>query len=364
MYSAVVFGLGGLILGLLYLGIRWQLAHDTHTIQVVRGALVSWGGRTMIVPQIEEAQVRSLENLFNQVVIDRMADLTLIAFGFLFLLSMFVGWILAGRALAPIARITEVAEEIQASDLSRRIALQGPDDELKRLAGTFDRMLARLEQAFSSQRRFLADTSHDLRTPLAAIRSNVEVSLADNDTDGAEWRATGEIVARNAERMSNMIDGLLATARLQNRQAAQVEIDLGRMVAEAADDVRASAAEHHVELKATTASVTVNAEPVALRRAFDNLLDNALKASPADSTVLLASGLKEGWAFLAVADEGPGFEPGEPGNGLGLSIVRQVAEGHGGEFHVHAGPSGSTCVVWIPYRGEGQPPADDPLASI
>jgi signal transduction histidine kinase len=143
-----------------------------------------------------------------------------------------------------------------------------------------------------------------------------------------------------------------------------VEIDLGHMVAEAADDGRATAAERGIELKATTPSITVNAEPVALRRALDNLLDNALKASPPESTVLLASGAKDGWAFLAVADEGPGFEPSEPGNGLGLSIVRQVAEGHGGEFHVHALSRGSTCVVWLPYRGEGRPPAEDPLASI
>ncbi len=173
----------------------------------------------VILPHYEEIEVRAIESIYNEIVLDEVARFTLIAIGLLFLLSLIVGWIMSGRVLKPVGEITAVAREIQASDLSRRIALEGPDDELKRLADTFDEMLRRLDIAFASQRQFLADTSHDLRTPLTVIRSNVELVAADSDADVEDWRRAGAVIQRNAEKMSEMIQGLLATARLQTGRA-------------------------------------------------------------------------------------------------------------------------------------------------
>jgi signal transduction histidine kinase len=362
LYSAVVFGLGGIILGLLYIAVRWQLTSQTETRLVIRGQQVQLGQFQLIVdPRLEEAQVRTLESMFNQFVLDQLARYTLLAIGLLFLISLVVGWVIAGRALAPVDRISQVAREIEASDLSRRIALPGPDDELTRLASTFDGMLDRLEGAFKSQRQFLADTSHDLRTPLSVIRSNVEVALDDPTPTVEEWKATGEIVVRNAERMGTMIDGLLAAARFQNGQAAMVTIDLAGLTREVAGDLTASAAVTDIALGVMSDPVLVQAEPVSLTRALGNLIDNALRMAPPGSDLRIASGQVDGWAYLAVADQGPGFDLARTASGLGLSIVEQVTQLHGGRFTVFSRKSpsgGSTTVIWLPTDGTSGPPPD------
>ena len=126
------------------------------------------------------------------------------ALGMLFVGSLGVGWFAAGIVLRPIERITRVAREIQATDLSRRINLRGPNDELRRLADTFDAMLARLDAAFESQRRFIQEASHELRNPLAVIRTNVEVAMADPDASKKSSRELGAVVGRTAERMSTL----------------------------------------------------------------------------------------------------------------------------------------------------------------
>ena len=366
LYSAVVFGLGGVILALLYVAVRWQLTSQTETRLVIRGQQVQLGQFQLIVdPRLEEAQVRTLESMFNQFVLDQLARYTLLAIALLFLISLVVGWVIAGRALAPVDRISQVAREIEASDLSRRIALPGPDDELTRLASTFDGMLDRLERAFKSQRQFLADTSHDLRTPLSVIRSNVEVALDDPTPTVDEWRATGEIVVRNAERMGTMIDGLLAAARFQNGQAVMVAIDLADLTREAAGDLTASAATTHVALGVISDPAVVQGEAASLTRALGNLIENALRVAPSGSDLRIASGQVDGWAFLAVADQGPGFDPARTGSGLGLSIVEQVAQLHGGRFIVFPRESigrGSTTVIWLPTdTTTGPPPIENPV---
>ncbi|MGH8927448.1 MAG: sensor histidine kinase [Acidimicrobiia bacterium] len=368
LYSAVVFGLGGLVLGLVYMAVRWQLTRQTETRLVIRGQQVQLGQFNLIVdPRLEEAQVRTLESLFNQFVLDQLARYTLVALALLFLISLIVGWVIAGRALAPVDRITQVAREIEASDLSRRIALPGPDDELSRLASTFDGMLDRLQRAFDSQRKFLADTSHDLRTPLTVIRSNVEVTLDDPTPSVEEWRVTGEIVARNAERMGTMIDGLLAAARFQNGQAAMVKVDLAELTAEVAGDLTATAGNAGIEIEVLSGRAIVQADPVSLTRALGNLVDNALRVAPAGSRLRIGSGRTDGWAFLAVADQGPGFDPTETAGGLGLSIVEKVAQLHGGAFSILSRQSadpGTTTVIWLPVDMANLPavPVGDPLA--
>ncbi|HSL26601.1 MAG TPA: ATP-binding protein [Acidimicrobiia bacterium] len=370
LYSGVVFGLGGLVLGLVYVAVRWQLTRQTETRMILRGQQLQMGQFQLIIdPRLEEAQVRTLESLFNQFVLDQLARYTLVALGLLFLISLVVGWVIAGRALAPVNRITQVAREIEASDLSRRIALPGPDDELTRLAGTFDAMLDRLEGAFASQRRFLADTSHDLRTPLSVIRSNVEVTLDDPEASSDEWRRTGEIVARNAAAMGSMIEGLLAAARFETGQAAMVGVDLAALVTQAADDHEAAAAAAGVKIDLVTRPVQVQGDPLSLRRAVGNLIDNALRVAPAGSLLTIGAGRVDGWGFLGVADQGPGFrtpseEPGLRGPGLGLSIVEQVAQLHGGRFAVFSRelePTGTTMIVWMPINGGENPPSINPL---
>jgi signal transduction histidine kinase len=355
-YSAVVFGLGGALLGLVYLALRRWLRSQTMTQYVWTGRPVFRDGVQIgVVPSLEAHEMRMIESVYNEIVLNEVARFTIFALIALFLLSLVVGWVMSGRVLKPVEEITVVAREIQASDLSRRIALEGPDDEITRLASTFDGMLERLDQAFSSQRRFLADTSHDLRTPLAVIRSNVEV-VADDETSKVEdWQEVGAIVRRNVEKMSEMIDGLLATARLQTGKAQAVALNLADLVEAKAAELEKLVAEMHIGLETATAPAPVEGVEVSLDRAFTNLLDNAIGVSTPGSRIRIGAGVVDEWAWMAVSDQGPGL-PEEPEGGrigLGLAIVEQIAQAHGGavmSFDGH-GRVGTTMVIWLPTPG-------------
>ncbi len=363
-YSAVVFGLGGALLALVFFAIRRMLRNQTMTQYVITGEPVFVDGVLIgRVPTLQEHELRTLESLFNEHVLDELARFTVFSLIALFMLSLGVGWVMSGRFLKPVEEITDVASDIQASDLSRRINLEGPDDEMTRLAATFDRMLERLDQAFSSQRRFLADTSHDLRTPLAVIRSNVEVVASEEDATVEDWREVGDIVTRNAKKMSEMIHGLLAAARLQTGKAQAVTFDLSSIVDTKVAEYQKMAELNSVEIEAHHTSAILEGNEVALDRALSNLLDNALGVSKPGDTIRVGCGIDGGWAWLAVEDEGPGL-PDEPDGGragLGLSIVEQIADGHSGSLESQPGPDGvgTTMVVWLPTSDAGPSHPDD-----
>jgi signal transduction histidine kinase len=359
-YTAIVFGLGGALLGLVYLALRNWLRGQTMTQYV-------WSGRPVVVdgvevgvlPTLATREVRMIESVYNEIVLNQVAKWTIVALVALFLLSMVVGWVMSGRVLRPVEEITNVARDIQASDLSRRIGLEGPDDEITRLAATFDSMLERLDRAFASQRRFLADTSHDLRTPLAVIRSNVEVVADDEAATVGDWREVGGIVQRNTEKMSEMIDGLLATARLQTGKAQAVALSLEDLVVSKGSEYSKPLAEKGISLVIDAAPALVEGVAVSLDRALTNLLDNAIVVSEAGSEITIGSGMDDDWAWMAVTDRGPGL-PEEPEGGrigLGLSIVEQIAEAHAGSLVSTPGPdgAGTTMTIWLPGPGADGP---------
>jgi signal transduction histidine kinase len=364
-YSAVVFGLGGTLLGLVYLAVQNRLRASTVPPGFISGRSVLLDtGEQVTIPELTQLEVRAIESVFRQTVLDEVGRYSVIGLVVLFVLSLAVGWVMSGRVLKPIEEITEVARRIQAFDLSDRIALTGPDDELKRLADTFDRMLDRLDRAFTSQRRFLADTSHDLRTPLTVIRSNVELVSEDRDATVGDWHRAGEIIHRNAEKMSRMIDDLLAAARLQAGKAQAVTIDLEDLVLAKADEYGPVAEDAGLRLAVVTDSIRVDGVEMSLDRALTNLLDNARKVAPPGSTLTIGCGRQDAWAWLAVADQGPGLaEEISQIVGLGLSIVFGIAEGHGGTVGSFENPGGGTVmVVWIPLGPHaGNPPRTSPL---
>lgn len=367
-YSAVVFGLGGAILGLIYLVVRNRLqVSGTPTTGMSGRTVLLDTGELVTLPEMSDLQVRAVETLFRDSVLAAVGRYSVIALVALFFLSLAVGWIMSGRVLRPIDEITALASRIQAFDLSGRIGLQGPDDELKRLADTFDRMLDRLDRAFTSQRRFLADTSHDLRTPLTVIRSNVELVSEDPDATVEDWKRAGEIIQRNAEKMSRMIDDLLAAARLQAGKAQAVTLDLEDIVLAKADEYAPVAEDAGLRLRVVSSSVTVDGVEMSLDRALTNLLDNARKVAPPGSTITLGCGRTGDWAWLAVADQGPGLSDDiSQIIGLGLSIVFGIAEGHGGTVTSYPNKGGGTVmVVWIPLvEHPGNPPRTSPLEPL
>jgi signal transduction histidine kinase len=356
-----VFGIGGALLGLVYLAIRSQLHQQTMTTQLLtRQEVTLESGQVVFLPRLAEVEVRAIESIFNELVLNEVARFMVIALGVLFLVSLAVGWVMSGRVLRPVEEITDVARDIQASDLSRRIALTGPDDEIKRLADTFDGMLDRLDRAFSSQRQFLADTSHDLRTPLTVIRSNVELVADDPDADIGDWRRAGGIIKRNAEKMSRMIEDLLAAARLQAGRAQTVTVDLGALVRAKVEEYQSVAAAKDVMVVATAGTALIQGVEVSIDRALSNLVENACRVAPRGSTITIGSGVQDGWAWLGVVDEGPGLGiPPSDTVGLGLSIVGQVAEMHGGVLATDSSPgTGTRMVIWLPGEGAEPSPPD------
>ncbi len=372
LYSGVLFVVAALLVAGLYIGLSLSLRDQPlsqggairATVPINDGSQTE--ERTFVDAQAFERQVneRTLRNLRN---------FSLGALAALFVASLAVGWVIAGRVLAPIAHITQVAREIQAAELSRRIELDGPDDELKRLADTFDSMLARLDVAFASQRRFVADASHELRTPLAIIKTNLELALTDEDgTDESRARAAA-VIERAIDRMARLTDDLLALARLDAPAAGREPVPLVQVVADARDEFAAAAAARNVALEAADGpGWVVSGDRDVLKRAVVNLLDNAVRVAPPGSSVRLDHGEEDGWAWLAVSDEGPGIAPEhlesifdrfwradeartrpDGGSGLGLAIVRQIAEAHGGSIEVHSQTGeGATFVLRLPLRAE------------
>ena len=192
------------------------------------------------------------------------------------LLSLGLGWLIAGRVLRPVHRMTTTARHLSESNLHERIDLDGPDDELKELADTFDAMLDRLETAFSAQRRFVADASHELRTPLSIIRAEVDVTLADPDATPGELRAMAEAIRDATKRTERLIDSLLVLARSDAGSLASEPCDLAAMVRSAAERVAPAADAPELGLDLELEPALVDGDRPLLERMVANLVDNAV----------------------------------------------------------------------------------------
>ncbi|MCQ4083015.1 HAMP domain-containing histidine kinase [Streptomyces sp. RB6PN25] len=283
----------------------------------------------------------ALTNLLRHALL-ALLGLSVIAFAF--------GYVMAGRVLAPLGRITRTARSVAGSDLSRRIEMDGPDDELKELADTFDDMLDRLARSFESQRRFVANASHELRTPLAINRTLLEVQLADPNAS-ADLQQLGKTLLATNLRSEQLVEGLLLLARSDNEVVERKAVDLAEAAAQAVDQSRAEAQERGVGLRnGDLAPAVVQGSGVLLERIALNLVQNAVRYNvPEDGWVEVTTGVEAGQAYLVVANTGPVvpayeldniFEPfrrlrtertgSDKGVGLGLSIVRSVARAHGG----------------------------------
>ncbi|MFJ6635249.1 sensor histidine kinase [Streptomyces sp. NPDC091376] len=272
-----------------------------------------------------------------------LLGLSVIAFAF--------GYAMAGRVLSPLGKITRTARRVVGSDLTRRIELDGPDDELKELADTFDEMLDRLERAFSAQQRFVANASHELRTPLAINRTLLEVQLSDPEAP-PELQQLGKTLLATNERSEQLVEGLLLLARSENQIVERKPVDLAEVAGRAVDQTRTEAEAKGVEIRGERALAVVQGNGVLLERIALNLVQNAVRYNIAEGGwVDVTTGIQHGQAVLVVANTGPVvpayeidnlFEPfrrlrqertgSDKGVGLGLSIARSVARAHGGRI--------------------------------
>jgi signal transduction histidine kinase len=285
------------------------------------------------------------------------------------IVSVAVGWWMAGRVLSPLHRITATARRLSLSNLNERIALTGPRDELKELADTFDAMLDRLERSADGQRRFVANASHELRTPLAIQRAAIEIGLDDPTPERlAEVRQDLLTANRRSERL---IDGLLTLAQGDRGLEVHEQVPLDAIVHQVASEAPTG----DVTLTVNVQPVTVSGDPVLLSRLVGNLLDNALRYNRPGGGVwisLTAAGTLNISNTGAVIPEdriGELFEPfrrlqptrtgSADGAGLGLSIVNSIAQAHGAVGYARANPDGGLTVT-VQFRPAGNPGPSGP----
>ncbi|MGV9786756.1 sensor histidine kinase [Streptomyces sp. NPDC004673] len=301
----------------------------------------------------------------RQVALDNLLSRSLLALLGLAVIAFAFGYAMAGRVLSPLGRITRTARQVAGSDLSRRIELDGPDDELKELADTFDDMLERLQRAFTAQQRFVGNASHELRTPLAINRTLLEVHLSDPNAP-VELQQLGKTLLATNERSEQLVEGLLLLARSDNQIVERGPVDLAEVAGQAIDQVRGEAEARSVEIRSELEPAVVRGNGVLLERIALNLVQNAVRYNVAPDETREGEAAESGWvdvstavqhgrAVLTVSNTGPVvpayeidnlFEPfrrlrtertgSDKGVGLGLSIVRSVARAHGG--HISAVP--------------------------
>jgi heavy metal sensor kinase len=282
------------------------------------------------------------------------------------------GYTLARRALRPIARMTERARSITAERLSDRLPVENPDDEMGRLATVFNETFGRLERSFEQMRQFTADVSHELRTPLTSIRSVGEVGLREHRDEPAYRGIIGSML-EEVDRLASLVDRLLTLSRAETGQArvSAAPFDLRGLADEVATHLGVLAEEKDQAIRVEGPPADANADRFVIRQAVINLVDNAIKFSPAGGRITIRVGETRDTATLDVADTGRGIaaaardrifdrffratqDGAEKGAGLGLSIARGAVEANGGRLTlVSSNDSGSTFRIVLPRAAAG-----------
>ncbi len=316
------------------------------------GHPLSTADRRLIEAAFRQAEANALHRLLLEYIAALLAMTAI---------SVAAGWLLAGRALAPLRKITTTARRVSAENLGERIALVGPTDELKELADTFDSMLARLDRTFASQRHFVANASHELRTPLAIMRTELDVALGDPYARASELRTMGEAVRETIDRSEGLIAALLTLARSETVTGREEQVWLDTLAADCVTDLYGQAEEAGIEIRTAVEPAAVRGDVALLERMVANLIDNGIRHNEPGGYLDVQTRAGGGdWVQLAVRNGGAPIgsevastltEPfrrlhrGGGGFGLGLSIVRSVAEAHGGSVQVLAPVEGGLEVL-------------------
>ena len=367
-YAGLVTGSGAALIALVYLYMsRLQLAVPEEQMS----------------PDSGEGEVYLRVTLMSEF-LDKMLAISMGALVLLALASSAVGWVVAGRMLAPLSTMNEAAKRAASGDLSQRLALKGPRDEIRDLADTYDHMLDSLETSLGTYRRFAANASHELRTPLATAQTMIDVTLADPDASAQQLRSLAQRLRETNRANVETVDALLDLAEAQSGDVYREEVDLGEVAGAALAQLAPEASAREVVLPAhPDGPVVVEGDPVLLRQAVSNLLRNAVRHNVAHGGIELELTSTDDRARLRVSNDGS-LVPAErleslrepfvrgsgrgrtrdAGHGLGLAIVSAVATAHNGVLELSANPSGGlTATLDLPVRNDDPThPEDDPAA--
>ena len=363
-YAGLVTAAGVVLIALVYFYTRYV------TLSIEIGGPV---GDTAAVPASQTSEVTQVDtNLFD--LLGSIMRSAVGALALLVVLSGTVGWILAGRMLQPLSSMNEAAKRAASGDLSQRLALSGPRDEIHDLADTFDNMLASLERSFSVHRRFAANASHELRTPLATTQTMIDVALSDPQASAEELRTVLTRVLETNRANRETIDALLDLADAQSGKLARENVDMEATVRDALSIIAPEVAERDLHVSSHLRSIQVPGDPILLRQSVSNLLRNAARYNVDGGRITVSMTRLDEAVRLTICNDGPvvpadkldslrePFVRGEgrgrtrgSGHGLGLAIVTAVATAHGGDLHLSANPTGGLTVVLELPRGEVEP---------
>jgi signal transduction histidine kinase len=305
----------------------------------------------------------------RQQTLDRLRFYSIVAFAVVICAGLVIGWIASGRALRPINQMAAVARRVTERNLTERIDLPGPEDELKQLADSFDAMVERLDTAFARERQLVADASHELRTPLTALQLSLDGVRSDPDATLEDYQRVADEAAAAATRMRRLVQDLLALADT-GQTPTPASVAVAPLVDSVIEELEPLADQRSVMLgSAVPAGLVVRADADSLNRALRNLVENAIRYNNEGGHVMAEQATAPpGWVALAVRDDGIGISPehqarifdrfyrvdrsrsrAEGGSGLGLSIVAKLVADMGGTVRVESQVGkGSRFVVVLP----------------
>jgi len=305
--------------------------------------------------------------------LELLRNYSLIGLAVLLVIGGAGGYFLSGRMLRPVDRVSSLAARISSTNLKYRINYYGPEDEIKRLADTFDSMLERLESAFEAQKQFIQDASHELRTPIAIAQTNIEVTEMEENVTAKDYKRLMEVLKLSLERMNRLSDNLLLLSEGDQSRLKWSVVDMASLLKEVAEEAsaKATAAGVSLELEPTSEEMLVKGDTLYLKQAVINLVDNAIKYNQPTGWVKISTHTENSHLVIQVEDSGIGISQAdqqrifdrfyrvdksrsrtEGGSGLGLSIVKKLVEDHGGIISVESTPgAGSTFRIILPRLG-------------
>ncbi len=329
----------------------------------VSGGGVSTGGPAGLTVPPDPVALQTIVVEQHAAELNQLLVWSLVALGIMAVASVGAGWLVAGRVLRPLRSMTSAVRELSASSLHRRLATDGPDDELSDLRATFNDLLARLDASFQAQRAFVANASHELRTPLARQRTMLQVALDDPDATMDSLRQAGERALVAGEQQERLIEALLMLARGERGLERRELVDLAAIAGDVVASRQTDADGRGLRLKARLGPAATRGDAHLLERLTGNLVDNALRYNEPGGWVEVSTTARRGSVHLSVVNGGPHVPPAEVGRllepfqrlapertvagdgwGLGLSIVRAIVRAHGGTIDVVARPEGGLAI--------------------
>jgi signal transduction histidine kinase len=359
LLTALFLLLGGTLLGVSYALVRSSLTRhpdgDAGTARLHESLPPE--ERRLVVEQTRAARDQLADDALRELTVQYLAIIAAMA-----VVSGALGWFVSGRVLRPMSEITATARRVSKDSLHERIALEGPEDELKQLADTFDSMLARLEAGVERERAFARNASHELRTPLSVIHTEADVTLADEPDDPDALRRSLAVVRDAGRRSERLVDALLTLARANRDDYQRIEVDLSQLLRELTKEIDL----HDLRLELDLRPARVLGDRDLLRTMATNLIDNAAEHNTPDGWIEIGTESAGREARLEIANSGEvitieqaasltepfrrlGTARTGNGHGLGLSIAASVAQAHGGRLAIEPLTRGGLRVsIWLP----------------